>query len=376
MDRLKYVDGLRGIFALVVVFYHSHVAFLFPAGYIAVDFFFILSGFVLSYVYLNRMDGLTFLGFAGQRFSRLWPLHMVTLVLFLVIFSVSNVLVGNDLSDPARWGNSTPGAFIKNIFLIHNLGFNVPLTWNFPSWSISVEFFVNLAMFFAFVGLVAKTNAEWVLRFIFLGVLGYFLVDIFSTLTGVGPSREAHKIKGGIFYSDLVRGFFEIFLGILIYFGVGRLKSRLQNSSLATTLLFSVLELVLFIVIFVTICTPGGDSDLIGVLSFALFLLLLSSTSTSVVKMTLSSGLLIYLGTISYALYLTHVPVFEFFRYWTEIVGTIGSSKTDTFVMSLCAMIILFGLSTFLHYKVEIPAQKYLRKLFTRIKNNPRSIQK
>jgi peptidoglycan/LPS O-acetylase OafA/YrhL len=366
MDRLKYVDGLRGIFALVVVLYHLNGEFFFPGGYLAVDFFFILSGFVLSHVYLKRMEGLSFLNFAGQRFSRLWPLHIVTLFLYLALFSVSHAIAGHDLSDPALWGNNTPVAFVKNVFLIHDLGFNIPPNWNFPSWSISIEFFVNLVLFFAFVGLMAKAKLKWLLGAIFLVVVGYFLIDILRILTGSGQDHSADLYNRGIYHSHIVRGFFEIFLGLLVYFGAEKLKMKSRESSGLATHIRSGVEIILFAGVFFAICTPGGDSDIVGVLLFAGLLLLLSSHATSVVSSVLSTGPFVFLGTISYALYLTHMPVFEFFRQWPEMFGEWGNSASGLMVSLALSILVLFVLSAILHERVEKPAQAWLRKLFAR----------
>jgi peptidoglycan/LPS O-acetylase OafA/YrhL len=338
----------------------------FPGGYLAVDFFFILSGFVLSYVYLQRMEGLTFLNFAGQRFSRLWPLHIVTLFLYLGLFFLANTIVGNDLSDPLLWGNSTPIAFVKNIFLVHDLGVNSPLTWNFPSWSVSIEIWVNFALFFAFVALAYTKNSKLVLVVIGGMVFTYFTVDLYNIFGGLNLGHSHDKVKQSVFYARLVRGFFEIFFGVLVYFGSKSLVAQTAGFSKTTILIQSLVEIALIAGLIMVICTPTGNTDVLGVFIFAALLLLLSSAHETLSKTILSKPLFVFLGTISYAIYLGHMPVFEFFRQWPEMFGTVINPSINAALYLFSAIASVFLVAIALHYYVEKPAQKWLRNLFSR----------
>jgi peptidoglycan/LPS O-acetylase OafA/YrhL len=90
VGRFTLLDALRGIAALVVVQFHLHELFgrlIFPHGYLAVDFFFMLSGFVLRFAYQQRLDtGWSLSRFLRVRLIRLYPLYLLGLLLGLGMF--------------------------------------------------------------------------------------------------------------------------------------------------------------------------------------------------------------------------------------------------------------------------------------------------
>lgn len=154
--RFAVLDGWRGIAALCVALYHfpvySHIEFsgFVRGAYLFVDFFFVLSGFVIAYVYadrLQRWDDVT--EFIVPRFGRLWPLHVATL-LFLFAMELAKLYAANrgwlNFSrppfDPAGFNNwaSIP----TNLVLIQALGLHGGLSWNGPAWSICTEFWTYL----------------------------------------------------------------------------------------------------------------------------------------------------------------------------------------------------------------------------------------
>ena len=113
-----------------------------------VDFFFVLSGFVIAYAYRERLEQGWALPFLLRRIGRLWPLHAATLAV-LVLMAIAGSWVGLRESDFSAW--SIPA----NLTLTHSWGFIRELTWNSPSWSISTEMFAYILfalLAFAFRG--------------------------------------------------------------------------------------------------------------------------------------------------------------------------------------------------------------------------------
>lgn len=150
-SHLHTLDGLRGVAALAVVFFHlglwTSVPWFFAHGYLAVDFFFCLSGFVIAYVYKQRFDeGLKFSEFVAQRMIRLYPVIAIGMILGLLFFAGFSFAARNQpyvLTDVIV-------AFAVNIFLIPFVGVKsvvgdsiYPL--NSPFWSIFFEILINLA---------------------------------------------------------------------------------------------------------------------------------------------------------------------------------------------------------------------------------------
>lgn len=144
--HLDALTGIRGIAAWLVVLYHIRLSLnaLLPGeviaalakGYLAVDLFFMLSGFVIWYNYADRLrtgGGAETRLFLWRRFARVWPLHAVILAAFAVF---AGLLLAT--------GRPTPGYPLAelplHLLLVQNWGLTPALTWNHPAWSISTEF--------------------------------------------------------------------------------------------------------------------------------------------------------------------------------------------------------------------------------------------
>ena len=107
-------------------------------AHLAVDFFFILSGFILAHVYGREFSSgrASWKDFLIARFARIYPAHLTIMILFLVYISVFGSIGFNYNLDRYR-----VDTFIEHILLIDAWGVSNTLSWNYPSWSISAEFF-------------------------------------------------------------------------------------------------------------------------------------------------------------------------------------------------------------------------------------------
>ncbi len=366
MRRLAYIDGLRGLFALMIALYHFNKIVFFPGGYLAVDFFFVLSGFILAYVYLPRVENLTLTQFIGSRLARLWPLHVFTMFLFLAAYALSQFMATGEFRLFPEWnGESRLVSFFKNIFLLQNLGLQNGLTWNYPSWSISVEFWVNICLFFILMRLAKHPNKQTGL----LAILSLSVIGIYAMLEHVLGSfagTRAHTDQIAIlFNTGLMRGFAGIFLGVLVYklvmivdSGMERWGSKLWGWGGKSCVELALLYGIIYIIAFDGV---NSDSDYIAILLFALLLALLSVGQHSLLRQALSMKPFTFLGLISYSIYLGHMPLLQFFRARAEIFGTDG----NLFVVSGLFLIATALLGTALHYGIETPGQKLFRKGWT-----------
>jgi peptidoglycan/LPS O-acetylase OafA/YrhL len=151
--RFHALDGLRGLCALAVALFHLYEFMKVPSpqsighAFAFVDFFFVLSGFVLAHAFFDKLalkgGGWSF---AIRRFGRMYPLHFFMLALFVALEAAKWFAARQGvavLAQPFTNENSLP-ALASNLLLIQALGVHDRLTWNFPAWSISVEFYVNL----------------------------------------------------------------------------------------------------------------------------------------------------------------------------------------------------------------------------------------
>jgi peptidoglycan/LPS O-acetylase OafA/YrhL len=135
-------------------------------GYIMVDLFFIMSGFIICHVYQDSFrfgfSNENFRQFTVARFARVYPLHFITLILCIVLFV-------------PKWGWDAvddPKAIITNVFLIHSFGIHKIFTWNVPSWSISAEWWAYMIFPFLVIFLYRKKKLAIGLLILFV-VLSY-----------------------------------------------------------------------------------------------------------------------------------------------------------------------------------------------------------
>jgi peptidoglycan/LPS O-acetylase OafA/YrhL len=212
--RFTVLDGWRGIAAACVALFHfqgpSHLVAvpLIKNGFLFVDFFFVLSGFVISHAYATRLSTQgEFWTFASRRLARVWPLHMAVLAGFIavetlkyVVASGAGIHTATPAFDPA--GATALAAIPSHVFLLHGLGINSELTWNYPSWSISSEFWTYLV--FAAAVLMS----------------GRYKVFAFACLATIGAGVVIANSHGGIdvtFDLGWFRCVYGFFVGCLVY---------------------------------------------------------------------------------------------------------------------------------------------------------------
>lgn len=147
--RFQALDGWRGLAALMVALFHSpfygalYANPLVRNSYLWVDFFFVLSGFVITHATSEGLRGRgAATGFLIRRFGRVWPLHAAVLGGFVVLelAKVASGLGGIAVKHPPFTGAHSFDSLIANLALVQSLGIYDISTWNIPSWSICVEF--------------------------------------------------------------------------------------------------------------------------------------------------------------------------------------------------------------------------------------------
>ncbi len=210
--RYKALDSWRGICALLVVLFHAKgsgflgESSLIAGSFLFVDFFFVLSGFVMAAAYASRIEtGRGFREFIIRRFGRVWPLHAAMLLAFLVLELAKLVLVrvaGVQLSSTPFTASMTPEGFLPSLLLVHAMGLLPALTWNGPSWSIGAEFWTYVVF-----GLVI-----WRLRA--RQVLVSALIAASALAWLVARSTRLMDVS---FDLGLIRCLYGFFLGVVTY---------------------------------------------------------------------------------------------------------------------------------------------------------------
>jgi peptidoglycan/LPS O-acetylase OafA/YrhL len=346
--KLNQLAGLRGICAWWVVLYHSislmndsvpgPVKNLIEHGYLAVDLFFLLSGFVifLSYHASLTKDFPYSIGkFYWNRFSRIYPLHFVMLGGYLLLFAAFTFLSSSG-SAPASYTWST---FFQSLFLVH-MWFGSDTTWNVPSWSISSEWFVYL--FFPLMAFSLRRLRGGIavhLLSIVLGAVVLYLVYSFHGLRSIGSD---------ISHMALVRTLLEFLMGVFVgslFVNHRPFMERYSSAALAAFLALCVLY----------VSAPVPDYALIPI-TFA-FLIAYLSVTTSWITAALSTPVLVYLGEISYSTYMVHYLVYDLLK----AVFVSSSYQVNQLYLWL-SFVAVFILSVLLHHVVDMPSQKFFRR--------------
>ena len=297
--RFRVLDGWRGLSALFVALYHLQVPghfYLMPfvrGSYLFVDFFFVLSGFIISYAYVDKLGqpgGIR--NFVIRRFGRLWPLHVTTLILFVAaILSINGVthLLGLTAAAQPFWidPENDLASFFTNVLLIHGLGIHDGLSWNSPSWSISVEFWAYIVfavLCVAAPGRLAATAAV-------AAAVGAVALTLYST----------SYIKVSFDYGAF-RVLYGFFAGHLVY----RLWVRARGQPLSHATLLEVLAVAL-VVTFVS-RAASGPLSLAAPLVFAFVVFVFTHEKGMVSRIMVTAGFQ-KLGAWSYSIYMVHALV-------------------------------------------------------------------
>ena len=173
MVKITNLETLRGFAALIVVLFHFQIgseltnnSFI-ANGHSAVNFFFILSGFVIAENYMDKFNNLyDVLNFQIKRFWRLYPVHLFVLILYLILELVKLYFVNYTGIKPTELPFDDDQSlinFIESIFLFQNILDN-DFVWNRPAWSISVEFYTYLI--FGLLIFLLKNKSIYVFIFI------------------------------------------------------------------------------------------------------------------------------------------------------------------------------------------------------------------
>lgn len=346
--RLNQLAGLRGICAWWVVFFHSlalmgssipsAIANVFAHGYLAVDLFFLLSGFVIFLSYhaaLTKNFPHSIGKFYWQRLARIYPLHFVMLGGYLLLFAAFSFLSSSGAA-PASY---TWSAFFQSMFLIH-MWVGSDLTWNVPSWSISSEWFVYL--FFPLMAYSLRKLRGGIASHLAVIIMVAVLLNLIYAFNGVD------SLGSDIPRMALIRTLLEFLMGVFIgslYVNYRAFLEKYHNHALAGFLFACALYAG----------APLPDYALIPI-AFTLLIAYLSVT-TSWITRILSAPALVYLGDISYSTYMVHYLVYDLLK-----AGFVSDAHTVNPLYVWISFLVVFLLSVLLHHGVDSPSQKFFRR--------------
>ena len=292
-QTFPFLDGMRGVAALVVVFVHMHDGFglpLFASGYLAVDLFFVLSGFVLENAYGQKLrGGWPWLEFAKTRLIRLWPLYLLSLAICAVRIAVQ-IKVGARPPSTGQiaWDFGT-GLFFLPSPTTYQAAFDPIIPLILPAWSLFFELVVN-AIWSLGLFRLSRRGMAVLCTILFCAVL---LAVIQSGSLDIG--NKWHN-----FVLGFARAAFSFFVGVALrYLTAGRAAKGRSIGAMGVTALMAALLW----------SSPGQWRPLFDIGSVALLFPAIVLTGAMASTPAILLAPLRTLGRLSYAIYVIHLPL-------------------------------------------------------------------
>lgn len=355
MNRINLLDGLRGVFCIMILYEHYSPDFIptavyeFPLirhSYIVVDFFFTLSGFILSMKYSRVIKSLTSLrDFFLKRFFRLYPLLILTSSISLIFELASNHWF-MDIKNTPDSTDILIVRFINDILLINSSNFFGSFAMNVPSWSISSEFFCYL--FFGFFVLIF-----YKFKMLNKVALGVSILTFMLLVVYLDAPFSTYNF-------GYIRGIFSFLVGVSIH-----LFS--QNKKIYFSNYYQYIILGTFVFVCFLLSTEIPYISMMAALFlpyFFAFSILVLLNSNGFLTHFLNHKYITRIGEISFSVYLNHFLVVLIFpRVIFQILKFPNEVVYQMIVFLTCPTIVLF-ISFFTHKYIEVKLNLILRKLF------------
>lgn len=308
--RFVVLDSFRGLFALFVVLFHMHIVSsltevsFFRGSTIFVEFFFVLSGFVMSYGYGYREE-LNFKKFLISRTFRLFPLHIAMLGCFLVLEIGRFIAFKNGITFNYQpfTGNRALSEVIPNLLLIQSWSnYFDPLSFNSPSWSISIEFYMYLIFYMTLVAF-RKTK-----------VFIWLLILLISLTLGMAGSN--------VLTQQALRGLSCFFSGSLVYLAFRKLHEKIKLNYLT----WSVIEFVDMVLIFLLVSFKFPNKNVFAIILFGVSIFVFAFENGVISKLLIKELFRLF-GELSYSIYMVHAFILACVLSALLIVGKITDNN-------------------------------------------------
>ena len=366
ISRFTVLDSFRGIFALCVVVFHTHYfnsiteTSFFRGSDSFVDFFFVLSGFVITHSYAYKKD-ISFKKFTLSRFFRLFPLHIATLIFYILLELCKLVAYryGIAFNKPPFSAENDPSQIIPNLLLLQSwTTYTNALSFNYPAWSISIEFYIYLIFF---ITLLVKG--------LYRNILWFFIASIATLLFS-----NSYLTTADILSITVLRGLSGFFAGALTYL----LYKNTHNIIKLGTIGSSLFEISLFISILFVISSNFDNKGIVLLFLFSASIFIFAFEK-GLLSSLFSKQLFNGIGKLSYSIYMTHAPILFMILSLYMILEKFLKTKSMTLMIKGCrfvdfgsiflnnlgvliTVITVLLVSNITYKYIEIPGQRFGKK--------------
>lgn len=340
-QHLPQLDALRGLAACGVAFF-SHfnilsgksggplagvpgLSWLYVYGHTLVDLFFVLSGFVICHVYLSRDEGLQLPGwrrFFGARIARIYPLHLATLCLTAALFAIPVVWEMKSNLPYDVWH------FVLNLLLLQRSGLESYHSFNLSAWSLTAEFIAYI-LFFLAIRIRARRSSVFA-AFILMAVAAY---------------------GAGILNIYVTRGIVGFFSGCLLWWYWPHVR-KIQPATLVVVLLVG------WILAFQFMQRGFSVYMIAGLLIWPALVALAFEPRAGRI---LSQRWLLWLGDLSFGIYLLHFPVYLL---RAVILGPDPLPPSTWLAANLVSIAIVLAAAHVTYRWFELPSRTAVRRWF------------
>lgn len=367
--RYEILDGLRGVAALVVVLYHlvecypsQYVGSIFAHGFLAVDFFFALSGFVIGYAYDDRWDRMSMGDFFKRRITRLHPMVIFGALVGVIFFYYSGSIDMFNKVDGTPWWLLLCHALLMICMIplpssMDIRGWGELTSIDGPVWTLMFEYVANIlyALIFRHLGKIALG--------VVVALSAVLTADCCLNLNLFGLLDTEwcqYSVVGGFYLNPehIYKGYVRLFYPFL----VGLLLSRLKIS-VKVPKGFLLTSLMVLAMLAVPIL--GGDHKIVDgiyqlLVVLFVFPLILMIGAGSTLSGPKSTKWCVFLGEISFPLYISHYPIIYMHTSWAQrhMEAPIGTHVC----VAVCTLLMALGLAWAALKLYDEPVRQWLKE--------------
>lgn len=350
---LDSITALRGFLALYVMLHnvtnHFHKPLLthfLNSAYLSVDFFFIISGFFLCYVYEDTFSSKKatvkqYSQFLLLRLARIYPVHVFLLIIFVILMvsitGFADFVYGNTKHPIDLYSLGT----IFNHLLLVQSWTNERIGWIAPSWSLSNEWLLYLFFPIQIYSLRHLRNMQACLIRLTVHSFGYVVI---LTITGT-----LYVISG---YPAILRAYLGFTSGIML-FPIFMMLTQMNIPQKIYNYLLLALTIVMIILLNVKL---GGMRDVVAVIVAAMMILVCTLLHEGYLHRILVNKVTLYLGNISYSIYMVHWLTMMILGFY--FANTSYFTPLVEWIIILCASFIS---AIVMYHAVETPLRTYIK---------------